>query len=827
MKKYLRTSLILSGLLLFSPLSGCGINNTQVVDPSVVSSVSLDKTNVTLTVGSHTTLYATVLPQTATNQNVYWSSSNNEIATVSSRGLVTAISTGSAVITVTTLDGEKTARCTVNVVSGTIAVTGVNLNYDTLNIYKDKNATLVATVEPYNATNSNVTWSSDNDTIVSVSDTGTVTGLAVGTAHVKVTTVDGEYEASCTVNVSEEPEEIDPYVPPVDTDIYSITLDNLSSGSYDSTKDEYTFTVSGEYKQLYINAPEKVIIVELNGATLENNENSPIYVADCDKLELSAKKKTVNYVKDTRATYTADVDGQGKGAIYVENGDLKLKGTGTLNIEANYLNGIHGKDDVEIQKQTLNITAVNHGVRGNDSVTITSGTITISCGGDGLHSENSDVSSKGTQRGNVTISGGTLNINSWGDAIQAAYNAVIEEANSEDAPTSLTLATNKYSSYTGQTVETESAKLYLKMSSSTYSNGNYTYAAYINGAWYKASYKGTLSSGGPGGGGPGGGWGGSSTYYVYQLDRPADSTSFTLYRFSGSNVTSFSTSSYNAVSDAKAFNDAYDMVQISVSSGRINFSSWSNYSSSSTGADVSCKGIKAENEILISGGTISINAYDDGIHANNDGSLENGETPLGNVTISGGAVAITSADDGVHADYTLTISGGSVTVTTAYEGLEGNLIRINGGETYVFATDDGVNATSGRTTPNITVTDGLLDVTVPSSGDTDGIDSNGTFTQSGGVVIVKGPGSASGNTMGAAALDTDSTVRLTGGTLVVFGGIEQTPSTSGMTKTLCSSSTVSTGNKTISVGTQSYTTTLKYSTNGCVVYSALGTATLS
>lgn len=139
---------------------------------------------------------------------------------------------------------------------------------------------------------------------------------------------------------------------------------------------------------------------------------------------------------------------------------------------------------------------------------------------------------------------------------------------------------------------------------------------------------------------------------------------------------------------------------------------------------------------------------------------------------------------------------------------------------------DGVNAGKGKSMPDITVSGGLIDVTVPTSGDTDGIDSNGTYTQTGGVAIVKGPGSASGSMGGGAfALDTDSTVRISSGTLIVFGGIERTPTYS-VTRTLCSSSTVSTGVKTISFSSTSYQTTLKSSSSGCVVYSSLGSATL-
>lgn len=713
--------------------------------------------------------------------------------------------------------------------NGYVAVTGVSLNYDTLSLYVGKSITLQANIDPYDASNPTVSWSSSNTSVATVTNKGVLTAVSVGESDITVTTAEGNFTATMKLTVLEK-EQSSTYTPDTSNEkIYFITNDTLSNGTYDSSKGEYTFTVSGSsYEQIYVNAPDKAIVLELNGVTIQNSLNSPIYVADCDEIEISAKKGTTNNIKDNRPIFTEEESDQGKGALYVDNGDLKLKGTGTLNISSTYYNGIHAKDDVKIQKQTLNVTAVNHGIRGNDSITITSGTINVTCGGDGLHTENSDISSKGNQRGNVTINGGTLTINSWSDAIQAAYNVEVEETDST-VPISITANTNKYSSYNGETIDVSNSTLYLKMNSSTYSNGNYTYAALINEQWYKASYKGTQSSGGFGGfGGPGGGGpGGGSTYYIYEMEKPSGATSFTLYRFQGNNVTTFSETTYNAKSDAKAFNNAYDMVQISVSSGKISFNSWSNYSSgNSNSADISAKGIKAENVIYIKNGTISIKSYDDAIHANNDGTLENGNTPLGNVKISGGDLTLNASDDGIHADYTLEISGGKTNIESAYEGLEGNLINISGGETYVYATDDGVNATKGKSSPAITVSGGYLDVAVPANGDTDGIDSNGSYTQTGGVVIVKGPGSASGNAFGSAALDTDGNVALSNCTLAVFGGIEKTPSTS-LTKTLCSSSSVSTGEHTISFndGT-AYKTTLKTSTNGCVVYSLLGKATL-
>jgi len=795
-----------------------GFTDTCNVDVSenvvYVTGVELNFEEMEMTLGSSLSLQATVSPSNASNKNVTWSSLDESVVSVDNEGKLTANSLGSTTVKVVTEDGNYEASCLVRVCEETINVTGVSLNYDAFNLYVGKKYTLHATIEPYNATEQGLEWSSDDESVVTV-ENGTITGVSVGNANVTVSTVDGGYFAKCAVTVLEE-ENVVPYIPEESEDIFIIT----EAGE---------FNVDNDYKQIYVNAPDDAeVVLNLNGVTIENTENSPIFVENCDSIDISAKKGKTNNINDLRSAYTQDEDGQGKGAIYVANGDLKLKGTGTLNITANYYNGVHCKDDVKIQKQTLNIDAIHHAIKGNDSVTVTSGTLNLSCGGDGIKTENTDISeSTGKQRGNVTINGGNITINSWGDAITAAYDAIIEQTD-ETVDLVLDIKTNKNSSYSGDLIETSASKFYLKMSSSTYSNGSYTYAAYINNQWYKAVYAGTQTTssnqggmGGPGGG-PGGG-GGSTTYYIYEIEKPADATSFKLYRFSGSNVTSFSTSNYNAVSDQKAFNDSYDMITISVRSGTISISSWSNYE----GGDISSKGIKAENEVYVNSGTITINSYDDGIHTNNDAALENGSTPLGNVNISGGNITIASNDDGIHADYTLNISGGTINITTSYEGLEANLVRISGGEIYVFATDDGVNAPNGKSTPNITVSGGLLDVTVPSNGDTDGIDSNGTYTQTGGVVITKGPGSASGGGGGGSfALDAETTITISSGTLIVFGGLERTPSSSGTTRTLCSSSTVSAGSHTVSFSSASYSTTLKYSTYGCLVYSSLGSATL-
>lgn len=199
-----------------------------------------------------------------------------------------------------------------------------------------------------------------------------------------------------------------------------------------------------------------------------------------------------------------------------------------------------------------------------------------------------------------------------------------------------------------------------------------------------------------------------------------------------------------------------------------------NESGNSSGQSYSTKGIKAESEINISGFTINVCSTDDGIHANSDsGVLETGEDGKGTIVINGGTITISSGDDGMHADKQLDVNDGYINIVTSYEGLEAMTINLNGGKLYVYATDDGINACTGdgKTSPIINVTGGYIDVTT-ASGDTDGIDSNGNYVQTGGMVLVKG-GSSSGNVSGS--IDVDGTVTITGGTCVALGGICETP----------------------------------------------------
>lgn len=91
-------------------------HSTTTINRTVsVSSVSLNRTSATLTVGATETLTATVSPSNATNRNVTWTSSNSNVATVNASGRVTAVAAGTATITARTADGGRTASTTITV----------------------------------------------------------------------------------------------------------------------------------------------------------------------------------------------------------------------------------------------------------------------------------------------------------------------------------------------------------------------------------------------------------------------------------------------------------------------------------------------------------------------------------------------------------------------------------------------------------------------------------------------------------------------------------------------------------------------------------------
>lgn len=503
----------------------------------------------------------------------------------------------------------------------------------------------------------------------------------------------------------------------------------------------YTITKAGEYTvtgllsegQLIVDAgDEDEVTIVLNGTSITCSSGSPIYVKNASEVKIKSEENSFNEVIDKRAEATEDSsDDAGNAAIYATC-DLKLVGKGALVVTGNYNNGIQSKDDLSIKNVIVKVTSVNNAVKGNDAVDIESGNIiAISAKGDGIKTSNSSISNKGNQKGIVTITGGNIDIYAACDGIDAAYGVDI----SGDG--NLNIYTDTYSEYSEEVTTSGSSS-----GTSSGSNSSTNKTASANTVSYVATSD-TISNA------PGGNMGGST---------PPD--------MNGGNAPDMSNGNAPDMSGGSGGNKT--------GGDRPGMPGDFNESGNSSGQSYSTKGIKAESEINISGFTINICSTDDGIHANSDsGVLETGEDGKGTIVINGGTITISSGDDGMHADKQLDVNDGYINIVTSYEGLEAMTINLNGSKIYVYATDDGINACTGdgKTSPIVNVTGGYIDVTT-ASGDTDGIDSNGNYVQTGGFVLVKG-GSSSGNVSGS--IDVDGTVTITGGTCVALGGVCETP----------------------------------------------------
>jgi len=383
--------------------------------------------------------------------------------------------------------------------------------------------------------------------------------------------------------------------------------------------------------------------------------------------------------------------------------------------------------------------------------------------GDGIKTSNTDISTKGNQRGIVTLSGGTLNIYAACDGIDAAYNV------ETSGDVVLNIYTDKYSPYSGtvDTTEAESGEnvRYIRFNLNSYNfsvkyyNSDDDYC-FVN-ATYKESVKGSFNA-----------------YYYYTFEELTgyDKVQFFIY---DETQEQGQDQEYAACSDYMTWNTNYDTLALEASQNSVSYS-WTNYTSPAESlwhggfnrdgmgdgntdkGEYSTKGIKAANEILISGGVITVKSYDDAIHANGETTLENGETPTGNVTITGGSLTLSSKDDGIHADGDLTVSGGSICITESYEGLEGATILVSGGDISVISSDDGMNSTS---TSDIGMTFKGGTVNICAGGD--GIDSNSRSQYEG---ILFGGGEikiVSTSTMNS-AIDTESGYTYEGGKVLAI-----------------------------------------------------------
>lgn len=183
------------------------VSLTEVIP---VTSLTLNQTAVSVPKYGTATLIPGYLPEDATYQTVTWTTSNPSVASVSPDGVVTAVEEGTATITATNVgpaDVTKTAACQVTVVPPLpVAVTGITLDQTSAAVPLGNNFFLKPSIEPADAANQNIIWSSSDTGVATVRQNSFVQTVGSGSASITAVTEDGGFSAACGLTVT-------PYTP--------------------------------------------------------------------------------------------------------------------------------------------------------------------------------------------------------------------------------------------------------------------------------------------------------------------------------------------------------------------------------------------------------------------------------------------------------------------------------------------------------------------------------------------------------------------------------------------------------------------------------------
>ncbi|MBQ7347503.1 MAG: carbohydrate-binding domain-containing protein [Clostridia bacterium] len=397
------------------------------------------------------------------------------------------------------------------------------------------------------------------------------------------------------------------------------------NGTTVTITDEGTYILSGTLNDgmIIVNAEDtdKPQLV-LNGVSVTSTTSAPIYILEADKVFLTLAEDTQNTLS-SGGSFVAIDENNIDAAIFSKQ-DLTLNGSGSLTVISPAGHGIVSKDDLVLTSGTYTVTSASHALDANDSVRIANAALTLDAGKDGIHAENSDDTSLGF----VYIASGALNINAQGDGISAGSYVQIEGGT--------------YDIVAGGGAEN---------ASKTHSD---SYGGFPGRPGFSSSASSSSSS-------------------------SSDSTSMKAIKSTGSLLVNNGTFTVDCADDAIHSNTSVVINggSFTIATGDDGFHA--DETLSITGGTVniteSYEGLEALN-VEILGGDITLVASDDGINAagGTDSSGMGGMRPgkdmfgggssssKGSIVISGGTVYMNASGDGIDANGSLTISGGHVTV---------------------------------------------------------------------------------------------------------------------------------------------------------------------
>lgn len=275
----------------------------------IASSITFKSSEVMVKAGGTASLVATVRPIDARNKELTWTSSDEKIATVDQTGKVTGIKRGTVTITATSKDNtDVKAECKVTVSSDNIDISKIELSASTIDLKVDDKAQIKVTVNPSNATNQTISWTSSDEKVATVDENGNVTAVGVGTAKITATTTDGT-EISQSLTVKVEPKTV--AVSLVTMDKSSLALNIGQTGTLKATVNPSNATNQAIN---WTSSDTKVATVDRNGKVTAVGAGTAVIKAHSADNSKAVGSCTVTVTKDYKpvdVSYITHVQNQG------------------------------------------------------------------------------------------------------------------------------------------------------------------------------------------------------------------------------------------------------------------------------------------------------------------------------------------------------------------------------------------------------------------------------------------------------------------------------------------------------------------------------------
>lgn len=233
-------------------------------------------------------------------------------------------------------------------------------------------------------------------------------------------TADWEREKAVTLRLNEGNIEVDGSGAAVEGNV--VTISRAGVYVLEGTLTDGTVRVDCEDKE--------TVRLILNGVTIHSETSAAIDIMNAHKTVITLADGTVNTLSDGTGFAYRDTEKEEPNAVLFSKDDLTINGSGTLNVDAVFNNGIQSKDILKIMGGNYKITSLNHGIKGNDALAVLGGEMRISAAGDGLKSDaalafldgKADIiqSEEGMEGETIVIGGGTIEITSTDDGINAS-----------------------------------------------------------------------------------------------------------------------------------------------------------------------------------------------------------------------------------------------------------------------------------------------------------------------------------------------------------------------------------------------------------------------